>query len=237
MIQVRMLKFFMPLLLAISFAGEISGQSASPTPAPSKSTAKGQDAQGQPVPGTNNDRDHATLAPSRLVRNFAEDQKDIWTSPFKSRVRDLNWLLPLTGLTAGLVNADAEMSSRLSSTGTLPRYSRKVSDAGLGAAVVGSGGLWLVGHWRGDRQQQETGILALEAGTDSFLVNEAVKLATERERPLDGNGQGGFFHGGGLNSSFASTHAAITWSIASVVAHEYPGTLTKLLAYGLATGV
>src|SRR5262249_44152715 len=34
--------------------------------------------------------------------------------------------------------------------------------------------------------------------------------------------------------SFPSEHAAAAWSIASVIAHEYPGPLTKLLAYGAA---
>src|SRR5208282_4900265 len=38
-------------------------------------------------------------------------------------------------------------------------------------------------------------------------------------------------------SSFPSEHSAIAWSVASVVAHEYPGTLTKIAAYGLASAV
>src|SRR5262249_35249772 len=45
------------------------------------------------------------------------------------------------------------------------------------------------------------------------------------------NGQGHFFVGG---TSFPSEHAAVAWSIASVAAHEYPGPLMKVLAYGLA---
>ena len=47
-------------------------------------------------------------------------------------------------------------------------------------------------------------------------------------------GQGPFFRGG---DSFPSDHAAVAWSIASVIAHEYPGPLTQLFAYGLATAV
>jgi hypothetical protein len=37
--------------------------------------------------------------------------------------------------------------------------------------------------------------------------------------------------------SFPSEHSAAAWSIASVVAHEYPGPLTQFLAYGLASTV
>ena len=55
-----------------------------------------------------------------------------------------------------------------------------------------------------------------------------------RQRPYEGNGSGSFGQGG---SSFPSEHAAIAWSVASIVAHEYPGSLTKLLAYGLASTV
>jgi len=57
---------------------------------------------------------------------------------------------------------------------------------------------------------------------------------TQRPRPFDGNGNGTFFQGG---TSFPSEHSAIAWSVASVIAHEYPGTLTKLAAYGLASTV
>ncbi len=40
-----------------------------------------------------------------------------------------------------------------------------------------------------------------------------------------------------MNSSFPSNHALMAWSAASVLVHEYPGTLTQVLAYGVATSV
>jgi len=55
-----------------------------------------------------------------------------------------------------------------------------------------------------------------------------------RERPYQGNGSGAFFHSG---TSFPSEHAAAAWSIAGVIAHEYPGTLPTLFAYGAASAV
>src|SRR5207248_6707653 len=45
------------------------------------------------------------------------------------------------------------------------------------------------------------------------------------------DGSGRFFHSG---TSFPSEHSAAAWSIAEVIAHEYPGPLTKILAYGAA---
>jgi len=60
------------------------------------------------------------------------------------------------------------------------------------------------------------------------------KYAAGRERPFVGTSPGRFFVGG---DSFPSVHASVSWAIASVIAHEYPGALTQLLAYGVAGGV
>jgi hypothetical protein len=54
-----------------------------------------------------------------------------------------------------------------------------------------------------------------------------------RERPYQGDGSGPFFQSGG--TSFPSEHAAAAWSVAGVIAHEYPGPFTKIMAYGLAS--
>ncbi len=84
----------------------------------------------------------------------------------------------------------------------------------------------------------ETGILAGEAAIDSLVPVYALKYGLGRERPLQGNVQdnyrGQFFQGG---ASMPSEHAAAAWSIASVIAHEYPGPLTSLFVYGLASAV
>jgi hypothetical protein len=61
-----------------------------------------------------------------------------------------------------------------------------------------------------------------------------IKTITGRDRPLEGNGRGDWFQGG---ASFPSEHAAAAWSIATVVAGQYPGWMTKLLAYGGAAAV
>ncbi|MGC2697172.1 MAG: capsule assembly Wzi family protein [Candidatus Angelobacter sp.] len=191
-----------------------------------------------PVAAASDDSNPASDNPVKFLHNLARDQKDIWTSPFKARIKDLNWILPLAGLTAGLVNADAEISSRVSTTGTLGKHSSTISNGGLGLALGGSGGLYLLGKIRGDDHQKETGILAIEAATDSLAVVYALKLVTQRARPLDGNGKGEFFNSTSIaNASFPSAHAMLTWSAASVLAHEYPGPLTQIFAYGLATGV
>ncbi len=137
-----------------------------------------------------------------------------------------------------MVNADAELSSRIKGTSSLGRHASTISNGGLAAALGGSGGLYLLGKIRHDDHQKETGILSIEAATDSLAVVEVFKFATQRARPTDGNKNGDFFNSTSItNSSFPSAHAMLTWSVASVIAHEYPGPLTQIFAYGLATGV
>lgn len=181
---------------------------------------------------------NASLRPHAFIRNLVFDQKAIWTSPAKIRVRDLNWLVPIIGLEAGLINADQELNSRIDPTGTLAKHGSTLSNAGLAFAVAGGAGLYLMGKVQDDDHQREAGILAGEAAVNSLIVVEGFKVVTRRERPTDGTGQGRFFQNGSvLNSSFPSLHAIETWSIASVIAHEYPGILTQTLSYGVATGV
>jgi len=222
------------LLLVLLVATTASwGQSSDNTAAPSTPTPTPT-----PVQRTVDDSHYASDNPVKFLRNLAHDQKDIWTSPFKARVEDLNWIVPLAGVSIGLINADAELESRIKGTSTLGKHSSTISNGGVALALGGSGALYLLGKYTGDDHKKETGILAVEAATNSLIVGEVLKVVTQRARPDDGNHKGDFFNSSSIsNSSFPSVHALAAWSAASVLAHEYPGPLTQILAYGLATGV
>jgi hypothetical protein len=84
-----------------------------------------------------------------------------------------------------------------------------------------------------DDHLQEAGLLSTEAALNSTATAYLLKGITRRPRPASLTHQG-WFSGG---DSFPSEHAAVAWSVASVVAHEYPGSLTRFLAYGLASTV
>src|SRR5713226_1509904 len=43
-----------------------------------------------------------------LGKRFLEDQKQIWTSPARLRFSDTEWLVPLSGITAGLFVTDRD---------------------------------------------------------------------------------------------------------------------------------
>jgi membrane-associated phospholipid phosphatase len=146
--------------------------------------------------------------------------------------------LPWAGLTAGLINADAETARRINPNEAFAKHASTISNGGLGVALGGSAGFYLLGKIRGDEHQKETGILASEAVVNSYIVFTAIKLVTQRARPTDGNLKGEFYNSSSItNSSFPSGHTIMTWSAATVLAQEYPGPLTKVFAYGLASAV
>jgi hypothetical protein len=173
-------------------------------------------------------------SPGAFLRNAVGDQKAIWTSPARVRSSDLNWLVPLAGAGASLLATDSEVSRHLSNSRNTLNRSNQISNFGVGALGGAAGGMYLWGKLTHNRHEQETGFLAIESLANALVVNNAVRLAARRERPGVDDARGRF----GVNGrSFPSNHAVAAWSIASVIAHEYPGPLTKLLAYGLAGAV
>jgi membrane-associated phospholipid phosphatase len=171
----------------------------------------------------------------RLFEHVILDQKAIWTSPSRIRVGDATWLVPLAGVTIGLFATDQSTMTALPKTGSLVTRSNSFSNYGLGAFAAVAGGSYLLGSWHHDDHMKETGILSGEALLDSTIFVEGLKYTLSRAAPDQGANPGHFFAGGG--GSFPSFHAAAAWSIAGIVAHEYPGRLTQFLAYGLATAV
>jgi Capsule assembly protein Wzi/PAP2 superfamily len=169
-----------------------------------------------------------------LLKNLADDQKAIWTSPAHIRLGDATWLVPFAGLTAGFLVTDQDASSHFSHTPSTLQHYTSFSNYGLAGMAGAGAGLYLLGKATNDEHKQETGLLSGEAALDGLIVSSAIGIATGRERPTVNNFQGKFWQGG---DSFPSTHATTAWAIASVISHEYPGPLTKILAYGAATAI
>jgi hypothetical protein len=176
------------------------------------------------------DPDNRLLFP--FLKHLAGDQKEFWTAPAHFQKRDVEWIVPFAGVTAGFIASDSWISKQIPLGEVQP--SQKISNYGVYSLIGAGAGSFLLGHIKGDDQMSEAGLLSGEAAINSTAVAYLLKSATQRPRPFQDNGNGTFFQAG---SSFPSEHSAIAWSVASVLAHEYPGTLTKILAYGLATGV
>jgi hypothetical protein len=126
--------------------------------------------------------------------------------------------------------AEAHVTTKASTV----KHFKQFSDAGLYSMLGVSGGMYVWGHAVKDDHLRETGFLSGEAAIDAFVDSTMIGYAAGRSRPFTGNGKGGFFNGG---SSFPSDHAAISFAIASVIAHEYPGPLTQIFSYGAASAI
>jgi len=172
---------------------------------------------------------------SKEARNIWMDQKHIWTSPLRIRTFDdaLPWILVGAG-TAGLIASDHWSARQLPNTVDQVSISHDVSQVGAGYTVIPiTAGFYIGGAIAHNEKARETGVLGAEAVIDVTIVSEVFKVATRRQRPLDGNGNGNFFKGG---SSFPSGHSAVSWALASVVAHEYNSNVWyPIAAYSLAS--
>jgi len=196
------------------------------------------------VPGVDPHEYQLTLLPAgedpenRLLKPFVQhlalDQKQFWTAPFHWKRQDAQFLLPFAAFTGALIAGDSWISRQVSDKPSQISRSKSISDYATFSLIGAAGASYIWGHFVHNDHLRETGFLAGEAALNSTAVTYLSKSMTQRPRPLDGNGNGTFFQGG---ASFPSEHSAIAWSVASVIAHEYPGTLTKLAAYGLASTV
>ena len=168
---------------------------------------------------------------SRFVVHLAEDQKEIWTSPFHLKGGDFKWLVPAAGITTGLLVTDPE-SSYAMRLGNLSAW-KTASNVGVASTMGMTGAAYVWGRITHDERLRETGVLATEAMINALGVDYAIKYSTGRLRPYQSNYQNDFFQGG---TSFPASHAAVTWAFASIVAHEYPNPFAEFGAYGLALG-
>ena len=177
----------------------------------------------------------------QCLKDVADDQAGIWTSPLRLKGHDALWLVPFAGATGAAFAYDQDALRQVGTTNqTLTDRSEIISKFGSGYATFGEAGvLYLTGVFTHNDHLRETGVLGAEAVVDASIVAGALKLATNRERPDQGDGTGGFWpHGPSDYSaagSFPSGHAASSWALARVISAEYPGWLTRLGAYGFAT--
>lgn len=174
------------------------------------------------------------VALKSLPRNILQDQQALFTMPFRMSERQWTVAVPLTMLTVGLVATDTAVEGHVTKNPATISHASTFSNAGLATLAGVGGGMYLWGTFTKNEHQRETGFLSGEAAIDAYLDNTLIQHIAGRERPFTGDGRGNFFSGG---TSFPSQHSAISWAIASVIAHEYPGPMTKFLSYGLASAV
>jgi membrane-associated phospholipid phosphatase len=170
---------------------------------------------------------------SSLLRRAIWDQKGIYTAPFHRR--NVKWDLLFLAATGGLIAGDKHISGALSPDHA--DVSQHISDVGMYSMTASVAGLWLSSLKSHDAHARETGVLAAEAFANSAALYGLTQFVAGRERPTEGSGNGRFWQNNALGSSFPSWHSTFTWTMASVVAHEYPKPWVRWLVYGTATTV
>ena len=176
------------------------------------------------------------------VKDVAQDEAGIVTSPVHVHGRDLWWLIPFGAATGIAVHYDTQAIHDL---GVHPdrenQFDKLSTDGGLylpfAAAAVG----YVAGDVRQDDYMTETAVLSAEAMADAGILDQGLKYALDRENPMLDNARGGLWPQGPKgwpnSPSMPSEHAMNVWAFAHVVAGQYNGVATNVLVYGLATTV
>lgn len=191
-------------------------------------------------PATVSHADGAAHGAVQMLRRLPKDQADIFTAPVKLRRQRHVWryLAPFL-VSAAMIPLDRHISSPLPAGHG--GVSQTISDVGAFGTAGTLGAIYIFGAVRDDAHAKETGLLGAESLLNTILPRAALSLALGRNRPFQGNGEelreGDFFAHHGWGTSFPSGHSAYTWSMAGVLAEEYPSTPSRLLWYGIGTTV
>jgi PAP2 superfamily len=165
--------------------------------------------------------------------SIGQDEWHILKAPFQKKA--LLWDALVLGSTGVLIANDESVSAQVPAN--WHQTGVNISNACTYGTAAAAGGIYLTGLFTHDEHAERTGVLAAEASVDSFLLYGSMKLIFARQRPYTYPGEGKFFAGNFSSGSFPSGHAALTWTLASVIAHEYPKWPVQVLMYGLATTV
>jgi membrane-associated phospholipid phosphatase len=195
-----------------------------------------------PAPAAAFDR---PISLARFVPDLASDQKRIW--PFPVRLIHRKVLLPtaaVLGVTAGLVALDPISARYFRNTTAFNGFNKVFTgSATMYATVAAPVVFYGAGLLRKDTKMQHTGLLAVEALTDTYLVTTAMKDVDRRLRPIDIPAHGNFSHSwfddnnryGLSDGSFPSGHMIAAVAVATVVSRRYGNhRWVPYVAYGLA---
>jgi membrane-associated phospholipid phosphatase len=171
-----------------------------------------------------------------LPLNILKDQVAIWTSPAQlphMKLRPLLFVAAMGTASTVLAIKDGDIMDALGQDANRERISGYVSHVGTLPVNFGvAAGTYAIGKLSKNTYLADTGLLTLEALTDTTIITGIAKVASDRKRPIDG-GDGSFLNGG---HSFFSGHSSLSWTTATVLATRYPHKpWVKYPAFALAT--
>jgi membrane-associated phospholipid phosphatase len=178
------------------------------------------------------DTEHLKPLLRKLALNIVLDEKDIFTSPLHvNRHNALEWLVPIA-VAGGLIVGDRRIAGTLENSRGQVAWGGRISNIGASYTLIPIvASSYVYGAWHDNPKGREIGVLGTETLLDSLIVVEVLKEIFRRDRPDDKH-PGDFWAGG---SSFPSGHAMESWSIASLLDHEFKRKkIVGITAYSLA---
>lgn len=185
-----------------------------------------------PVDGSQGGREHAGTF-HRAATRILRDQEELWTAPFKKS--NLKWDAMVLLGTGALIATDRQTVPGVSQHAI--DVSSNISNAAIYGTGATAGSIWIAGLISDNPHQKETGLLTLEALSDAMPIYTVLQVIAGRERPGEGTGNGRFWQKHWIDGSFPAGHAMFAWTMATVIAHEYPRWWAKALLYGAAATV
>lgn len=167
------------------------------------------------------------------VSRYLRDQRSIYFAPLERA--NVKWDVAFILGTTALVATDRHTIGIVSHDDL--HVSRNISNVGMYGTAAAAGAIFTTGLLTDNAHARETGWLTAEALANAYPVYVGMQLIAGRERPDQGAGHGRFFQNHATSTSFPSGHSMFTWTMAAVVAHEYPRTWVKVLAYTAAAAV
>lgn len=167
-----------------------------------------------------------------MVVIIGKDELTFIKAPF--RKQNLKWDILAAAVLTPLFITDEQVANAVN-----PAWHDSgiaISNGMLGAEVLTAGGIFFTGLATDDAHAKDTGVAAARGIADAVILYGAMKPVFARQRPGPNNNEGNFFSGNWRSGSFPSGHSMFDWTLASVIAHEYPKWPVELAMYGLAAG-
>lgn len=166
----------------------------------------------------------------KLLPNIMSDQERIWSFPARlAHGEDLMPTIAVLGTTGALLALDPHEGAYFRNTSSFHTFNSVfTSNVTIAGTILVPASLYVAGLARKDAKMQRTALLAGEAVADAEILNEVLKVATQRTRPSSfmahGNFSDSWFERGtfsGTGGSFPSGHTIAAFSVATVVARRY----------------
>jgi len=189
-----------------------------------------------------------------FIASMLEDQRKLWTSPFRIGKEELKFWIPVLSATVITAIYDEEIYSAFKNFQNnhdwVSQISPVITRGGEEPFVFTVSGLFYIsGVLTGNEKAEQTGLIALQTWAHAGFIVKVGKMLFGRQRPSYSNGQDKWYgfpkslnkYDGEPSSkydAFPSGHTIEAWALATVIAEQYKEIrIVPIISYTLATGV